>query len=94
MLYGDERRERNGAGRGDGDRRRHPFGQLAGRVSEQDKLQNAFQKGISRVSMLLDPLYAGHGAGSTGLLMVTRKATAGSGAIYLGRGRLTRKCCR
>ena len=53
MLYGDERRERNGAGRGDGDRRRHRFGQLAGRVSEQDNEQNAFQKGISRVSMLL-----------------------------------------
>ncbi len=53
MLYGDERRERNGAGRGDGDRRRHWFGQLAGRVSEQDNEQNAFQKGISRVSMLL-----------------------------------------
>ncbi|ECU5503900.1 magnesium-translocating P-type ATPase [Salmonella enterica subsp. enterica serovar Kentucky] len=29
------------------------FGQLAGRVSEQDNEQNAFQKGISRVSMLL-----------------------------------------
>lgn len=29
------------------------FGQLAGRVSEQESEQNAFQKGISRVSMLL-----------------------------------------
>ena len=29
------------------------FGQLAGRVTEQDSEQNAFQKGISRVSMLL-----------------------------------------
>lgn len=29
------------------------FGQLAGRVSEQENEQNAFQKGISRVSMLL-----------------------------------------
>ncbi|CAI8943321.1 magnesium-translocating P-type ATPase [Kosakonia quasisacchari] len=29
------------------------FGQLAGRVSEQETEQNAFQKGISRVSMLL-----------------------------------------
>ncbi|MDX6038664.1 magnesium-translocating P-type ATPase [Scandinavium lactucae] len=29
------------------------FGQLAGRVSEQPNEQNAFQKGISRVSMLL-----------------------------------------
>ncbi|MCV4691392.1 hypothetical protein OFC38_35140, partial [Escherichia coli] len=29
------------------------FGQLAGRVSEQESEPNAFQKGISRVSMLL-----------------------------------------
>jgi len=29
------------------------FGQLAGRVNEQESEQNAFQKGISRVSMLL-----------------------------------------
>ena len=29
------------------------FGQLAGRVSEQESEQNAFQKGISRVSMLV-----------------------------------------
>lgn len=30
-----------------------PFGQLAGRVSEQESEPNAFQQGISRVSMLL-----------------------------------------
>ncbi len=29
------------------------FGQLAGRVSEQESEPNAFQQGISRVSMLL-----------------------------------------
>ena len=29
------------------------FGQLAGRVSEQESEPNAFSKGISRVSMLL-----------------------------------------
>ncbi len=65
VLYGDERRERNGAGRGDGDRRRHWFWSVAGRVSEQDNEQNAFQKGIGRVSMLLIRFYAGHGAGGT-----------------------------
>jgi Mg2+-importing ATPase len=53
VLYGHQRGERLGAG----DRLRHRrhtwFGQLAGRVSEQESEPNAFQKGISRVSMLL-----------------------------------------
>lgn len=53
MLYGHQRGERLGAGHRLRHRRPHWFGQLAGRVSEQESEPNAFQKGISRVSMLL-----------------------------------------
>ncbi len=53
VLYGDQRGERLGAGYRLRHRRQHRFGQLAGRVSEQESEPNAFQKGISRVSMLL-----------------------------------------
>ncbi len=53
VLYGHQRGERLGAGHRLRHRRPHWFGQLAGRVSEQESEPNAFQKGISRVSMLL-----------------------------------------
>lgn len=53
VLYGHQRGERLGAGHRLRHRRRTWFGQLAGRVSEQESEPNAFQKGISRVSMLL-----------------------------------------
>lgn len=45
--------QRHGAGHCHRYRRQHGFGQLAGRVSEQESEPNAFQKGIGRVSMLL-----------------------------------------
>ena len=53
MFYGHHRGERLGTSNGDCRRVPHRFGQLAGRVSEQESEPNAFQKGISRVSMLL-----------------------------------------
>ncbi|SUG49874.1 magnesium-transporting ATPase MgtA [Salmonella enterica subsp. arizonae] len=54
MLYGDERSKRNGAGHRDGDRRRHLVWSIGGtRLGTRENEQNAFQKGISRVSMLL-----------------------------------------
>ncbi len=53
MFYGHHRGERHGTSNGDCHRCQYRFGQLAGRVSEQESEPNAFQQGISRVSMLL-----------------------------------------
>ncbi len=53
MFYGHHRGERHSTSNGDCTGANTQFSQLAGRVSERESEPNAFQQGISRVSMLL-----------------------------------------
>ncbi len=66
------------------------FGQLAGRVSEQESEPNAFQQGDQPRQYAADSLYAGDGSGGVAYQRLHQRRLVGSGTVCaFGRGSLT-----